>query len=148
MNRDYLKGGRITFHASGAVHLGDKRLAGTCLRTLDRQVFLCNLLFQHPSTFAPIHAIRKRDICLPYPLDEAKPLFAAVYVAPLSEERLVLRSDMCRQGTVVLHCTGLVGTPPLALQIVLGHGVSGPWPPFAVALVPEAVEPESAAPPG
>jgi hypothetical protein len=136
-NPEILRGTKLSFHASGAVHAAGDRILGKSLRHLTKQELLCYVLFSHPSNFAPIPVsqIKKRDVCLNYPLDEGRPLQASLLVSPLSNIPLVYKKDAVYQIPLIFSFSRLDNNmPDIALQLVLYHGAMGPWPPYTYLL--------------
>jgi hypothetical protein len=120
---------KISFHTSGIVHAaGDKLLRGE-IRTIQDQQALCQMLFQHPSQYAPVSTIRNTDICLNYAFNEDCPLQGLIFVAPADKCKVIQEKSFENQITLILQYSNLKGTPDLILQIVLGHGLVGKWPP-------------------
>jgi len=52
-NQEALKSSRVSFKASGEIHMGGKVLRGPRLETLSIQTLLCLFLFVHPSRYRP-----------------------------------------------------------------------------------------------
>jgi hypothetical protein len=137
-----LKGGRVSFHASGQINLGDRHLAGTPLRNRTAQEFLCALAFEHPSVFPPLGAVGNRDILLPFETAEDRALVAAVHVTPPGVD---VRLDTGfrelgepRRHIVITYKNLQVpGVDHLAVQVVVGLGPHvDAWPPKSYVLVP------------
>jgi hypothetical protein len=81
------KNSKVSFHASGRIHVAGDRLLRDSLRTITKQQELCRVLFQHPSRYAAISRIEDRDICLEYPVSETQPLQGILFVAPAKRDR-------------------------------------------------------------
>lgn len=124
-----LKAAKLSIHASGVVNAAGERSFRESLRSIAEQQQLCGIVFQHPGHYAEEATIRKRDICLRYPIDEARPLSRFLYVAPLGRQQLVVQPEATYQVNLLFEITKLSGAPNLALQFVLTHGSVGPWPP-------------------
>lgn len=125
------KKAKVSFHASGVINTPGGRTNAISLRSISKQRLLCSAIFQHLSAFEPIQtaALRKRDVCLRYPVDESRPLWAHLYVAPNNKAQVVRpRSTIFQMNPFFAYC-GLNGVPDILLQLVLGHGAQGPWPP-------------------
>lgn len=131
VNVELRKVPKISFHASGVINVVGDRLQRGSLRTIVEQQELCRALFQHPSRYAAISQIKDRDICLNYPLDETRPLQSILFVAPSNNAKLVRLLSATNQINLMLPFFGLAGVPDLLLQLVLGHGPVGAWPPLA-----------------
>jgi hypothetical protein len=137
---------KLSFHATGIINMADERALRDSLRTLKDQQFLCGMLFQHPSAYAPISVPLKKDICRPYPIDERRPLQAHLYVAPLGAQKIVMIRSAVHQENVLLECRGLQGVPDLVIQICLASGVEGSWPPKSYVFFPAAGAPQDQPP--
>jgi hypothetical protein len=122
---------KLSFHGSGQINAGDARLDGDSLRQLSEQRLLCVLLFEHPSRYEPLTAFRARDIRLPYPVHEGRPMYAQVYVAPAGEMRPVTTKDGDHFNLVFdVSGVAVAGMQGLALQIVFTRANNAPWPPM------------------
>jgi hypothetical protein len=130
-----LKGGRITFHPSGLINLGDERLWRPPLRELTAQERLCAVRFEHPSAFEPVEDVRKRDICLPYPIDESRPLVGYASVAGAGHLVIEPLRTTPKQAILNIECGGFTETPDLVFQIVLHDGPVRNWPRFSAVFV-------------
>jgi hypothetical protein len=142
-DRAKVRGGRLSFHASGVVHMGEKRIFRAPLEELrgdSRQNLLCAIVVQHPSTYGAVTDFRKRDIRLPYPIDERRPMFGIVYIAEQGTETVFPQKGATRQADLIFHCNGLSRAPDLALHVVLAHGIEGDWQTHTVVLMPEITE--------
>jgi hypothetical protein len=126
-----VRGGRVTVHASGVINLGRQRLQRAPLRNIQGPEKLCEALFQHPRAYAASSAIGVRDVLMPYPIDEERPLAAIFNVWPRASAGLTRVQDATRQRNILIECGGFSGTPDLTLEIVLWHGFVGPWPPYS-----------------
>lgn len=126
-----LKGGRASFHGSGVVNLGDRRLRRPPLRDLSRQEVLCYILFERIDRFPIVADRRKRDIRLSYTMDPDRPLFARVFAAPLGQAHIVPARDMTRQTHLVFDCAAA----NLSVRVEIGQGSSGIWPPASYIAV-------------
>jgi len=122
------KGARISFHTTGQINFADDRAFRDSLRDLSQQELLCLAIFEHPSKWSVISRPRKRDVCLSYPIDETRPLWAQVYVAPIGKLQLVMPPSAIQQVNLLFECLGLAKVPDLLMQLVVGHGATGPWP--------------------
>ena len=132
-----LKNPKFSFHASGLTHAAGQRLVREPIRGLREQKELCILLFQHPSSREPLSGpVRKRDVCLErYKVDESAPIHGMLFIAPDTCGRPVAMQLAEHQFNLFFHFTGLAdGAPNLLLQLVLGHGLRGPWPPATYVL--------------
>lgn len=130
---------KLSFHGSGIVNTSMVRTKRTPLRALEAQEHLCVVLFRHPSKFAAIpDAVRKRDVCLRYPVDERSPFYANIYVAPRDKAVPVIHNQLVYQLILMFEYPSAPGLAALTLQMVIGHGVQGPWPPYTCTLFENA----------
>jgi hypothetical protein len=90
-------------------------------------------MFRHPKFFPSDPKVGNRDIVLAYPIDEAYPLCGAVFVSPAKSITPVEMPSAVCQVNLVLPFPGL-DYGDLAVQVVLHHGVAGPWPPSSYLL--------------
>jgi hypothetical protein len=127
------KNPKTSFHGSGLVKEGETRVWGKPLRNLSEQVQLCLLMFRHPKFFPSDPKVGNRDIVLAYPIDEGYPLLGAVFVSPAQSISPVEMPSAIHQVNLVLLFHGL-DYGDLAVQVVLHHGVEGPWPPASYML--------------
>lgn len=130
------KKAKLSFHASGVINAPMGRTTRTPLRSLEGQELLCVALFQHPSQFDAISqdAVRKRDVCLRYPVDEQSPFWACLFVAPTERVAPVIQSSVAYQLTLMFQYSSGPEIAALTLQVVLCHGPQGPWPPYTYVL--------------
>ena len=129
LDDETLQNPKVSFHASGLIRAGGKRLKGPPLRALTAQRMLCQVLFEHPANREPIAKIGKRDICLSYPVDEERPLACGVLIAPSSNFSPASFDSAAHCSIAGLKYSGLDDVPDMMLQLVLWHGPTGPWPP-------------------
>lgn len=136
-----LKGGRVSFHEGGQIHLADRQIEGTPLVGRSEQAILCTMVFQHPSAFPPLDQIGDRDVILRLGVAEDRALVAALHLVPPGVE-VDLASGVAEVGEprkhVLIRFDGLdpdVGNE-LTLHFVLGHGPRiESWPPMSYLLV-------------
>ncbi len=126
----------FSFHASGVINTPMGRTRRAPLRSLEGQELLCVALFQHPSQFAVVSqdTVRKRDVCLRYPVDEQSPFWARLFVAPRERVVPVIQSSVAYQLTLMFQYSSASEIAALTLQMVLCHGPKGPWPPYTYVL--------------
>jgi hypothetical protein len=122
---------KLSFHSSGTVNAPMGRTIRNPLRTLKGQELLCVVVFQHPKHFTAVSVdkVLKRDVCLRYPIDENRPLWACLYIAPRHKVIPVTHISAIHQITL------LFAYPPvyaldIALQLAVCHGPEGTWPPY------------------
>jgi hypothetical protein len=127
------KRAKLLLHASGVINTPAGRATRPSLRSLSEQQLLCSALFQHPGAFdvVDIAAIKRRDVCLRYPIEEARPLWCHLYVAPGMNNQVVKPASAVFQLNALFKYAALDGVPDLVLQLVFGHGAAGPWPPHS-----------------
>ena len=129
---DSLKVSKVSFHSSGIInHFGDRSYRNN-FRNLKQQEELCLVLFTHPTKFVATHesGIRKRDVCLNYHFDEDRPLQAFLFISPKEN----IKINRISSATNQLNLLFIYNELDLVLQIILTHGVKGPWPPFTYML--------------
>jgi len=114
----------LSFHSSGVINLGGMRWQRGSWRQLTQPHQLCLFVLEHPSQFPPSRGIRKRDFVVKYPVDEARPIHGKLFVAP--KGTVVGLKDVVHQTRLVFNVIDLV--PPMYVELVLGHGLAGPWP--------------------
>jgi hypothetical protein len=125
---------RITFHPDGRINVGNHVGYGAPLTTLQRPRQLCMMRFAHPADYGPPerHVESDYDVGIEgYVVDEQKPMYGALFVEPWPQTGTVpaRRVDGMTVATNLLFgFRGLRRTPDLALQFVIGHGLTGPWP--------------------
>jgi hypothetical protein len=134
---DVRKRAKLSFHASGVINAPmGRRARRTPLRTLESQELLCVALFQHPSQFDAISqdTVRKRDVCLRYPVDEHSPFYARLFVAPSKKVMPVIQNSVAHQLMLMFEYPSTPEITALTLQMALCHGPQGPWPPYTYVL--------------
>jgi len=135
---DILRDAHISFHGSGITHAGGERFQISTLRELARLDLLCFALFQKLDSFQAIQTkqIRKRDVCLAYPIDQNKPLAAQLYASPIQKEFTPIRIGSAEFQINLVFIYQNLDLGSLVLQLVLFHGLEGPWPPYTFMLFP------------
>jgi hypothetical protein len=135
---------RVSFHSSGQINLGAEVHHGPSLADFKRGRQLCLIQFVHPRRYVPPKRSKERDYdvgIVGYPVDEGKPMYGALIVQPWpSTEHLPSLAapklpSMTTWRTVGVGFRNLTSTPDLAIQLVIGHGVSGPWPELPAIIV-------------
>ncbi len=131
------KGSKVSFHASGEIKSADELSFRDTIRNMKEQQELCWVLFHHISQYSPINdtEIRDRDVCLRYPIDEERPLQARLFVAPITNTKLVTIASAIHQINLMFHFSSLDGVPNLCLQLVLSNEVKGVWPPSTCLMI-------------
>jgi hypothetical protein len=125
---------RVSFKASGEIHLGNKVLPGRPLEGLLRPLQLCIVTFVHPSRYRLPTKKNDNDYdvgIVGYPLDEARPMYGAIFASPWPYDGTISRisvGNMKCQSDIFLAFRNLGRTPDLALQVAIGHGPEGSWP--------------------
>jgi hypothetical protein len=74
--------------------------------------------------------VRRRDVCISYPIEENFPLNAHFYVAPHTKSKMVRFRNVRYQVSLLFKYSHLESGQDLDFQLVLSHGVQGPWPPM------------------
>jgi hypothetical protein len=125
---------RISFHPDGRINFGNHVTYRPALTNLQRPRQLCLMRFVHPARYRPPVRRDPNDYdvgVVGYPVDEQKPMYGALFVEPWPQaEKVPARrlDSMTTADALFLGFRGLKRTPDLALQFVIGHGLSGPWP--------------------
>jgi hypothetical protein len=125
---------RISFHPDGRINIGKRVAYGAPLAELQRPRQLCLMRFAHPARYRPPERRAPNDYdfgIVGYPVDEQKPMYGAVFVEPWPQTGAVPTrklNNMTVATAVSFGFRGLKRTPDLAVQFVVGHGLSGPWP--------------------
>lgn len=152
-------GRKVSVHASGTVKaFGEFSWRGS-LRSISKQERLAVIAFAHPIHFDVVPEPEAGDYLVPgpdepaasplpfhlqadgqggleigpvvvsYPLQEFRPLRAAVYVAPLGKQEAPVEDDMSEHMTILeMPVTGLKNCHDLTFQWVFGHGLDAKWP--------------------
>jgi len=120
---------KISFHASGIIHVAGDRLFRDSLRNIQDQQELCHVAFQHPNCFAPDSKIQRRDILLDYAFDEQRPLCGLMVITPTDKAKRIEFPGVSYQRVLAFPFSGLSGVPDLILQLILYHEPISPWPP-------------------
>lgn len=129
---------KASFHASGIINSLCGRSARSSLRNTQRQEQLCAVFFQHPDRFDEIslEKLKKRDICLRYPIEDDYPLFMNIFVASKSKLELVDMGTEKHQVNIVLTYEDLDGIDDIAVQLCLFAPAKGAWPPYTYTIYP------------
>jgi hypothetical protein len=131
---DLRKGSRVSFKASGEIHMSSRNLKGEPLANLSKPRQLCLALFTHPSRYRPRTpaAVNDYDMELPnYQINESCPLYASIEVAPWNGESVKVPQSLRRMEVSQSFAFGfanLTRTPDFAIGVTIGHGATGPWP--------------------
>jgi hypothetical protein len=128
------KSSRLSFHPSGEVHIANKVVTGLVpLEKLQKPLQLCTIRFAHPRAYRPPAKKGTNDFDLEivgYQVDEERPLYGAIIVAPWTAEPHLPAKlpNMTQFVGAAIGLRGFTKTPDLLIAIVLGHGPKGPWP--------------------
>jgi hypothetical protein len=138
-----LKGGRVSFHASGQINLADRELQGTPLSQRTKQEILCTMVFEHPSAFPTLGAPGDRDVDAPLQMgvSDDRALVGVLHFVP-PDEQVDLAPGIAEVGEprkqVLIRFADLdadVGSD-LTLHFVIGRGPRiQAWPPMSYLLV-------------
>jgi len=133
-NPDLIKQAKLSFHASGVVNVPGDRISGEVLRSLKEQILLCFIILRHPKHFDAIDdsKIKKRDVCLNCPIDENRPLWAQLWIAPNTKVEPIIHDSVNWQLNSIFCYQNLKEIQNLTLQFVLAYGTKGPWPDWNV----------------
>lgn len=123
---------KLSFHGSGIVNAPGGRTSGEKIRSLKEQTLLCVTTFRHLSHFDVVVEAQIKNRDLNCPIDEARPLWGQLWIAPSTKECPVLHDhDTVKwQINTVFRYQGIQEIDGLTLQFVLAYGVEGPWPPY------------------
>ncbi len=141
-----LRGGRVSFHASGQIDLGDQQIFGTPLRERTQQELLCTLVFEHPSSFPPIGPVGDRDILVLLQVVEDRALVGAVHLtppgAPVRLETGIRELGEPRRHILITYKDLKVpDVDHVTVQVVLGLGPRAEaWPPKSYVLAASRAE--------
>jgi hypothetical protein len=130
---------KFSFHASGIINnLINERSIRSSLRDIQEQEHLCTILFYHPDKFEEIsiEKIKKRDICLRYPIEDDYPIMMNVFIAPTQKLQLVNMVTEKQQLNIVLLYKNLQNISDMAVQLSIFTPAKGPWPPYTYVLYP------------
>jgi hypothetical protein len=116
----------LSFHSSGVINLTGMRWQRGSWRQLTQPHQLCLFLLEHPSRFPPASGSRKWDLIVKYPVDNARPIHGKLLVLP--KGTIVDLKEVVHQVRLVFDVSGLVEVPAMYVELVLGHGLTGPWP--------------------
>ncbi len=126
-----LKKLHLSFHSSGVINSAGKRSYRSSWRgRLSKSHQLCLMLFEHPSKFPAVPKPRQRDVAVNFPIAEKKPLQGRLFVGPRG--KVVAVESFDAQISLVFDVRGLDKVADLYVQLTLGHGVEGPWPPKTI----------------
>lgn len=129
---DVISRAKLSFHGSGIINMaGAYRTFGDAIRSLTEQALLCMMVFRHPSRFDTVSdsKIRDRDVCLSLPIDEGRPLWGQVWIAPQAKEHIVVHERERYQINPFFRYTNIHEVHDLTVQLVLVYGARGLWPP-------------------
>jgi len=129
---ELMRKAKLSFHASGIVNTPDGRKTGEVIRSLKEQMLLCMAMFRHPSHFDSVdgNQITNRDVCLNCPIDENRPLWGQIWIAPANKEYPVILNPINWQLNSIFCYKDLLGVQDLTLQFILAYGAEGPWPQY------------------
>jgi hypothetical protein len=129
---EIVKKAKLSFHASGIVNSPAGRTRGEIIRSLKDQTLLCVTIFRHPSYFDTVDdaKITNRDICLNLPIDEQRPLWGQLWIAPTTKQRAVIHDMESWQINTFFCYKGLQDITDLTVQFMLAYGAKGSWPPY------------------
>lgn len=138
-NIDSKKNFKTSFHSSGIINSVDNRVYREPLREIKEQQELCTILFQHPDKYESIemNKLKKRDICLRFPIEEQNPFMARISVAPSDKTQNIIYEYAIYQVDLVLPFSNLTNCQDITIQISI-HSVvgDGSWPPYTYLLYP------------
>jgi hypothetical protein len=126
---------KVSIHPSGVVHVAGDRIFRDKLTTISESQELCDILFEHPSHYSCINgSIRKRDICIDYPIDENGPLYGHLSILPPDKVDYIPFIDAIYQIGIMLYFTRITNDKKFCLQFVLCHKIGNAWPPYSYVI--------------
>jgi len=127
---------KMSFHASGIINFLNMRTKRNTLRNLAEQEQLCTMFFQYPGKFdtIPTENLKKRDICLRYPIEEDYPIFMHVFVAPTPKFQLVDMGVEKHQVNLVLQYNNIENIGDFTVQLSIFAPAKGEWPPYTYVI--------------
>jgi hypothetical protein len=134
------KNPKVSFHASGEVHLVESTFPGKSINSIDKGEEIANILFE-PLTVFPLDKKEKKDVPIPFKFEEDKPLVGQLFVLP-SNIRSEWMMPMFIKGAVsqfnfIFGYRGLDGCQDFTLHLVLYTKAGGPWPPYNYVVMRE-----------
>jgi hypothetical protein len=121
-----LKSDHTSFHGSGVVKSTTGRHIGHPLRTLNEQVTVCSVIFPHISKLPIIHNLRKSDVTINYPIDEACPLVLNIIATPRSKASRIEIPNAIVQWSYVFIYEQLLEKDDLLIILHFYHS-QGDW---------------------
>jgi hypothetical protein len=135
-DQDARNAAKLSIHPSGTINAPGGRFYREVLRGLSIQVLLCLVSFQHPRFFSAVSQAEANDVHVPYAIDEARPLWAKMFLSP--KDRLIVhespRADV--QQNLLFEYEEVMEMPTLIAQLVFGHGIQGEWPRLSGVVFP------------
>ena len=134
------KSSRVSFKVSGEIHLGDSVRHGAPFSDLNEGRQLCTMIFAHPSRYRPPKKTNRYDFDVNIvgyaPVDD-RPMWGGLFVAPFTDSPRLGEKPPSMETAVsfAVGYRGLTCAPDLVVQIVFGHGATGPWPALPCVVV-------------
>ena len=103
--------------------------------------------FVHPGRYLPPKSKQPKDYDIGftgYEMDESCPMYGALFVSPWQEKSIQIQKRLSSMTTYIGTAIGFRGfsrTPDLLIQLVIGHGLRGQWPPLpGIAVITKKTE--------
>lgn len=137
-----VKAPKFSFHGSGIINSADSRQYRNSIRDIKEQEALCSVLFQKLDRFDGIseEKLKRKDICLNYPIEDNYPLFMHIFVAPTEKLQVVDMNTQRHQVNLILQYKSIEKVGDISAQICLCTPAEGPWPPYTYILYPTISE--------
>jgi hypothetical protein len=137
---DLPKSSRISFKASGEIHIAEDIVAGPPLSALNERRQLCLVRFPHPAGSPPPTKASPNDYDIgmaDYPLEDEFPVYGSLYVSPWTgvPPEAIAPPRMTVWSNIWFAVEHLARTPDLVIQLAIGHGIPGAWPELAGVVV-------------
>lgn len=133
-----LKGEHVSFHGSGVVKSSTGRAIGHPLRRLTDGGQVCTIIFPHLSKLPAVSKLRKSDITINYPVDEACPLAVNIIAAPRSKVPRLSVPIAVFQWAYAFAYEGLLEEDDLVIILHFYHS-PGKWPIAKITIHPTDV---------
>jgi hypothetical protein len=140
------KGSRISFKASGEIHLAAKVIQGTSLERLAGPTQLCVVRFAHPVRYRPPKKKLGNDYDVGiagYGVDDTRPMVGILMVTPWASgapmpifpRPTYAPAEWIERGALLFGFRGLRRTPDIGLKLSFGDFPRGSWPEYPAIAV-------------
>lgn len=136
---------KMSFHTSGVIHgfIKQSKRYRKSLKGISTPQYLCDVLFQHPTTFfeidKPKNNKKTKDIIMNYNYREDHPIAAVVHASPEADIEPVVMKGASGQINIVLKYENLSNAKNLNVKIAL-YSSKGCWPPSTYTVFPASSE--------